>query len=473
MPSKPAILLANDNAPAQARPNGDATGFNAMLRAQEVERDLHKQKTMQTQLAAQTGTRTQTLNSESPSQTKWGLMLALLCTLAATLLAAYSFYTGQSATLSIIALVAMVWSALWSAYLASDERKSTTAEWSIIIATIAGLGIWVLSTREWGLPMSAADGVAGLAVLSALSAAIMRSRMTLIISACAGLAWVALYTLLPTVNLFSIWAYPVLALISLVIAGQKNSRLSAFIILLGLHGWLFWLVQSHVMAGSISLLHTAGIATLVGLAHYRLGKAAGDAGWTTASLHVVTGWLLAMAGALALQHYWLGGEHEIWQNLQSTPLGTLSWQIIGALSIALVGLAGVIRMAYRQMSLLAVLFSLIVTLGAATLFDQRQAITEFISSELNTSATPLVGLIIGAAILASAVAMAFNGARRRSNLMLFAGLGVIAVELALMLTPNLWTVETFTVFSVALITSLCFAALFSTDTKPSLKPKRT
>ncbi len=462
MHAKPAILLANDNTPAQTRPGGDATGFNAMLRAQEVERDLHKQEIMQAQ---------QTITAKSlNSETKWGLMAALLCTLAATLLAAYSFYAGQSTVLSIIALVAMVWSALWSSHLASDERKTATSEWSIIIATIAGLGIWVLSTREWGLPMSAADGVAGLAGLSALSAAIMRSRMTLIISACAGLAWVALYTLLPTINLFSIWAYPVLAVISLVIAGQKNSRLSAFIILLGLHGWLFWLVQNHVMAGNISLLHTAGIATLIGLAHYRLGKAAGDAGWNTAPLHVVTGWLLAMAGALALQHFWLGGEHEVWQNLQSTPLGTLSWQIIGALSIALVGIAGIIRMAHRQMSLLAVLFSLIVTLGAAMLFDQRAAITEFVSSELNMSATPLVGLVIGAAIFASAVAMAFNGARRRSNLMLFAGLGIIAVELAIMLTPNLWTVETFTIFGVALITSLCLAALFSTDTNSDLKP---
>jgi len=75
-----------------------------------------------------------------------------------------------------------------------------------------------------------------------------------------------------------------------------------------------------------------------------------------------------------------------------------------------------------------------------------------------------MGLLVGAAITASSVAMCINGARRKSMLMMLAGLAVIAAQLTLMLDPNIWTAENGLAFALCLGASLCFAALFAADT---------
>jgi len=120
-------------------------------------------------------------------------------------------------------------------------------------------------------------------------------------------------------------------------------------------------------------------------------------------------------------------------------------------------------MAHNQMSTMAVLFTLAAAVLAAAVFDQRSLIENYVRSELNMPARPLVGLLIGAAIWASAIAMCVNGARRKSLIMMFAGLAVIAAELALMLDPNIWSAETGLAFGMCLVTSLCFAALFAAE----------
>lgn len=455
---------ANDNDPRVTRPAGDSVGFRAMLREQELERRLQALEIQQTAQGAPI-----MISHSSKPKTRWGIISSLFCTLLATLGAAYCFYSGQGAVLSIVALVAMVWSALWVTFLGSEESNPApfVSEFSIVLATIAGLGVWVLTSREWGLPLRAADGAAGFAGLTALIAVLLRSRLTLLMSVCGGLVWLALYTAVPSINMVSIWAYPLLALIQLFIAGQNGVKFPTVLALIGAHGWLFWILNERLMAGDISLFHIAAFSTLIGLAHYRLGKAAGDKQWDSANMHVVFGWALAMAGAVGLQHYWLGIDPALWQDMSVHPLGQLSWQIVGGVCIALIGIAGLIRMAHRQMSTLAVLFSLGVALAAAALFDQRVALTSFIQTELNTPAKPLVGLIISASILASAIAMCVNGARRKSMLMMLAGLAVLAIELVLMFNPRFWTAETALVFGMGLLASLCFAALFSADAFPA------
>ena len=464
---------ANDNDPHDGRPEGDAAGFRGLLKDREMERRLQALEFAQ---FMQEGSEMPNIATNGAPHTttavNWGLITALLCTLAATGAAAYCFYAGQSLIISMIALIAMVWSALWAVYFSSGHKAGPApqntfpfiAEVSTIIATVAGLMIWVLTSREWGLPLSAADGAAGFAILSVTVSALLRSRLCLLMSACAGLVWLGLYTQIATINVISIWFYPVLALMQLFISGQDDAKLPAFLTLLGAHAWLFWILADRLFAGDIAMLQCAAITMMIGFAHYRLGKAAGDALWDNASLHIAFGWSLAVAGAVGLQIYWLGGDAAIWEDGLTSPLGDISWQIIGAISIALVGLAGVIRMAYKQMTSLAVLISLAVALAAAAVFDQRSVISNFVESELNMSATPLVGLVIGAAIFASSIAMSINGARRKNWLFMILGLAGIALQLTLLLDLRLWTLETSFAFAMCLVTSLCLAALFAADT---------
>jgi len=56
---------------------------------------------------------------------------------------------------------------------------------------------------------------------------------------------------------------------------------------LRLYSWLFWILNARLSAGDITLIHIAAFSMMIGMAHYRLGKAAGDALWKSASLHVV------------------------------------------------------------------------------------------------------------------------------------------------------------------------------------------
>lgn len=211
------------------------------------------------------------------------------------------------------------------------------------------------------------------------------------------------------------------------------------------------------------MLHIAAFSLLIGMAHYRLGKATGDAGWDSANLHVIFGWGLAITGAVGLQQYWLGKSPQLWQDLTAHPFGTLSWQIVGVSCIVLIGISGLIRMKHRQMTSLAVLLNLGVALAAAALFDQRGAIMNFAPSAFSMPAMPLIGLIIGAVIFSSAIAMSINGVRRNSMMMTLTGLGAIAIELAILLSPEYWTEESGVIFGFMLLGSLSLAAFFATE----------
>lgn len=466
------IQTANDNAPRDMRPEGDSTGFRAMLRDQELERRLHHLELNKLQ-QSNSDMQVQTVSSNPANlSTKFGVGLPLLCTLIATLTSAYCFYSAQGLYMCIAALSAMVWTALWTSFQSAKSenigsnqgrRDSFISEICVVAATLAGLGIWGLVSREWGLPLSLADGIVGFAGLTALISALLGSRFTLVMSACAGVVWLAYFTLVPSVSLVSIWTYPLVALVQLFIAGQNDGKFAATLTLIGAHGWLFWILSDRLMAGDISMLHVAAFSMMIGMAHYRLGKAAGDVFWETSTLHVFFGWSLAMVGAVAIQHYWLGTNANLWGDVSAHPLSQLSWQVTGAACIALIGIAGLIRMAHNQMTTMAVLFTLGAAVIAAAVFDQRALIESYVQAELNMPARPLIGLTIGAAISASAIAMCVNGARRKSLMMMFAGLAVIAAELALMLNPNIWSVETGLAFGMCLVISLCFAALFAAE----------
>ena len=451
--------IANDNDPLN-RPEGDAVGYRAMLRERELERRLQALEQKQIPEPAPP-----TINSKKKPQPKKGLILALSLCLIATLSTAYCFFSGLGLIPTVISLSAMVWSALLAAYLCTKHTETTSviSEFSIILATLSGMAIWVMTSAEWGISLSVVDGAAGFAALTAVICALLKSRFMLLISAIGGIIWLALSLSIPSINLISIWAYPLLAGFQLILARTRETKPSALLSLIGLHLWLFWILNEHFLSGDISMLHVAAFGLLIGMAHYRLGKAAGDANWTNANMHVVTGWVLAIAGALGLQQYWLGNTPELWQDVASHPFGTLSWQIVGVSCILLIGFSGLIRMKHRQMTSLAVLLNLGVAVAAAALFDQRATIMSFMPSTFNAPAMPLTGIIIGAAIFSSAIAMSINGIRRNSMVMMFTGLGVIAIELAILFRPEYWTAEAGVIFGFMLLTSLSLAAMFAAE----------
>ena len=473
MISSASIETANDNSPVNAQRKGDSVGFRATLREQEMERRLHKHELKHLKQSSRLMENVNASENAYYEETSPIVGLPLFCTFIATLFSAYCLYSAKSLYLCVIALSLMVWAALWTTFQSSKAIASTphrqssnrlTPDVSILTATLAGLAIWGLVSREWGIPFSLTDGIAGFAGLTALISMLLSSRFTLIISAIMGVIWLGFYTLVPTINIVSLWIYPVLVVIQLFIAGHNDSKLASFFALIGGYSWLFWILNARLSAGDITLIHIAAFSMMIGMAHYRLGKAAGDALWKSASLHVVFGWCIAIAGAIGLQHYWLGTTPETWQSVSAHPFSQLSWQVIGTLSIALIGVAGLIRMAHNQMSTTAVLFTLCIAVAAAALYDQRNMIEGLIRAELNMPARPLMGLLVGAAITASSVAMCINGARRKSMLMMLAGLAVIAAQLTLMLDPNIWTAENGLAFALCLGASLCFAALFAADT---------
>lgn len=474
------IVLANDNEPLNNYPRGDAAGFKSILRARDMERRLQALEDQRAFNEDKMHARAEYSPMSHPhaDAPKLKIIVALFLLFGATVLALFTFNAGQNQIMLTAALLVMVWSALLISYLTGEDapwaqtknqaKMRFISELSAMTAALSGLGLWLIASQKLGFLVTAADGVFGFSALALLAAIFMQSRLALLISSTTCLLWVVIHFGMGETNLVSLWMLPILGLFQCFHAGVFKTKIASFISLIALHAGLMIAFYSYYISGDISLLHIAAMSLMLGFAHYRIGKAMGDMQVESASLHVLFGWALTIIGALSVQNYWLGHNETIWQTFPSTAAADISWQIVGAVSVAAVGIAGMIRMSYSQMSTMAVFLNLALAVGAAALFDQRDAIHHIIATSMNMPSSALVGFIIGAAILASALAMAVNGARAKSTAMIVISLFAIASQLVVLLDARIWTAETAVVFGLSLITSLCFATLFAADDSHAL-----
>lgn len=463
-------IIANDNDPISQRPRGDAAGFNAALRETQARRakrehDLYAPLDLENKNAV-------------PAKGDFLSKLGFVCLFASLCAVMFALLTPQAAMTRVIALSALTWTGLWMRYLCADTEQPRLASLATLLASLGGLGLWVVAATQLGLPISAADGAAGFAAVTLIAAFILRSPMTLIMSCCAALMWLVSFVQLDAINRTPLMVLPLLTLCQIFFAAHYKSAISGLTATITSYLWLGLMAFQFHATGDVNILQIAGGIALIGFAHYRFGKTAGDKGVHHASLHVTLGWVAAVLGGLALQHYWLGLDASLWDDMAPRPAGTFIWTLAAYGTLGLIITGTVLRWIGGRASAIGVMAVMAVAGGLYYSTANPDTIGALVLSQTGFSAIPALGLVIAGIISASALAMCINGVRRRITVMIGAGLVAIMAQAALLSRPDLWTQDNIIIFSLSSIIALCMAALLasesmgsSTNTSPYLGPK--
>ncbi|WP_371395613.1 hypothetical protein [Fretibacter rubidus] len=446
-------IVANDNDPTHIRPRGDAVGFNHMLRErQTLRRDFETRHDKPLDLKVPLSGRGD-----------WGTKLGSVCLLASIVAVLFALITPQAAGTRLIALAALAWTGLWMTYLSTNIGRPRFAALSTLLATLGGLGIWVVASTQLGLPLSAPDGAAVFAATMAVIALCLRSPMALLISTCAGFMWLVGFTQIDSINVVPLWGLPILAVVQMIIAARYKSGLSAMMALLSAYGWLGFMMMSLHETGDLSALHIAGIAALTGFANYRFGKAAGDSDMPFAALHVGVGWTAALIGGLALQHYWSGAQHPLWTDPRVRPAGLFGWTIACYSLLGLIVVGTAMRWFGGRGSAIGTLAVCAVAAAIIPLSGHTDMLDPIMQSRLGLPAIPTLSFVIAGIITASAIAMTVNGARRRIWALTLIGLAALGAQLFLLSDTQIWNMDTMVVYGLSTVVSLCFAALLASE----------
>lgn len=469
-PQHHTALTANDNDPTTLRPQGDAVGYRAVLNERIQKRQQHERMIQMQHAPALSLDRADIDRSDAPH---WGLRLGVICLLASLLAVGYAWLAETSVLSRLLALSALSWTGLWTSYLCRDIGRERGANLSVLVATAAGLGIWITASTQLGLPLTPTDGAAIFAGLTTAVAFFMRSKMALLISACAALMWVMCFIQFDSVNRVSLWVLPALCAVQIFMAGRYTSGLAALTAIITSYLWLGLMIVQVTTAGDISYLQAASAVALIGFAHYRTAKAANDFNTPHAHLHITLGWIAAVLGALALQHYWQDGGSAFWDAPRDTPFGVFGWTLLSYAVIGVISIGACLRWFAGRGSALS---TLAVIATAATVFASTaypDVLTTVFASLGNLPVMPSFALVIGGVVAVSALAMAVNGARLRRSAMMFAGLAGLAAEAGLLSDARLHTPDNAVIFAVTVLCALCVSALLAADSSyPSARATR-
>ncbi len=400
-------FVANDNAPAYGVPRGDAVGFNALLRER--------------QNAALYG------DPQSPetSHQKYGFWLSIMLWAGFGLGLIWSFYTSQSVGIRIFSAIGLIWSGLWTRYLAIDHKYPRFAEVSLLSTLLASIGLMVTATMQLGFPMTLPGGLCFFMAAALTVSWVNQSHIALIAAISAGLLWAALH--IDGYLSSGIYALAIPALWAGMILQSIKLKSSLGIIASVIISYL-WLAGSAGQAfneGQITPLFLAAGAVVMGTLHYRGAKAAEDEGMPHTSIHVIFGWILAMTGMIGLANYAVNPLQPIWVDSQdNAQLARLAWAAVMLFALCIVFFTGLIRRKHKRMSLAGVsLTTLLLALIPLALWFEEPLITAF----TETTGLPLyphIGLFLFGAIAGNVLFFIANSFRRGRFIHVIVGLGV-------------------------------------------------
>lgn len=436
------LSIANDNDPSDRFPRGDAVGFRALLLDRQREYRVRKAGNLVMELSSEV------------RHSHISLALSLIIWLAAVTACVWSFVTGQSIGLRIFSSMATIWTALWSAYLAKSLHKPRLGELTVLTALIGFIGIMLPASTQLGLPLQTSSGIGFFAVASLLVAWLTFSRIGLMTSVSACLGWAALHFdgyLIPSNIVFLL---PLLITGQLWLGARLNSRTAIFGAVIVAYVWLGGFIWGLYNAGEISALYLAAGTILIGGAHLQISKAAEDEGLKSMALHILFSWGLVIAGSIALQHYGLSPEHELWtQNAVTAPLVKFGWGVLSVGVLGLIGLAALTRRRHGRITIPAafLLVALYTLVPLAVWFEPQLKSMFVFQSGLNPH--PALGMFMGGVVTASAFMFALNNIRRERRILAVAGFAVMVLEADMILKTPLMTPENIV---------LCIAGAFLT-----------
>jgi len=273
--------IANDNSPLSQHPLGDSIGFNAALREKNNQRtaiDDHFGEDW-------------TEDPSDKAQTGFNIYRFFLLLWAAAIVSVMWFqFMDRALGGQIATFILLICSSLALHPAAKMVRRFRLSEFAIFTALAATLGLWLALSELYFFEISAADAAVGFSGIALIIAWLMKSDIALIISCCAALIWVTLHQSIGTANLIPMSILPLLIGMQLITASQHSSTIAIATACFAAYLWIYMMCFTHYAQNNISMLHVAGLVTLIGAAHHRIGKMLDDSKVGGAPLHAVLSW---------------------------------------------------------------------------------------------------------------------------------------------------------------------------------------
>ncbi len=389
-------------------------GFNAMLRERQLQREISKSEPY------------------TPVGMNAGFWLSLLIWAGFFGTIIWSFYTSQPTGTRIFSAIGLIWSGLWTRYLALDHGQPRLAEFSLLTSLIGFLALTITATIQMGYPLSFPAGLL-LFIGTALLVSLINNSITALTCAVAGiLFWAALQIDGFLESGAFTMAIPAVLAISILQAIRLKSGLTVLVV--AVMGYL-WLASASFLAfnnGELSALYLAVGAVIVGCAHLRAAKAAEDEGMDFTQWQIAFGWMIANGALLVLAKYGMDPADPIWQASSVTiPSMRLAW--LGIIGVAgLVYIAGsLIRVRHRRMSLAGTCLTTLLLFGLALGVWNIAQTEQYFSAFAKVPLYPFAGLVLFGIVTGNILFFVANAFRRFHYGKVIVGLlGVMALAYA-------------------------------------------
>jgi len=300
-------------------------------------------------------------------------------------------------------------------------------------------------------------------IVALIAGWVLKSRPAGMLSVFASLGYLA--SLLPQLGLFTGLIDEVsqigLAIIPLLLVGQAvlsyrlHSRTILLAVLTTAYGWLM------ISATDIPLSALAGIGFSIAAAHYCVGQAWMARGVFGSRVHIMFSVGLALLGAYYIQSFWMSAETG--QAKPFWPPNNFWWAAFG-ISIFALFTACLARYKSSQISLIGI-FAISF---AAVVLPLATAKPDFVYQAFayvpGLEASPGLGLIIGASIIAFGLIWIVKGLKENRLLDVLIGTAAIGIEGLILYSPDRLNMDFGVVFLVSLIFALCIGGLIAGST---------
>ncbi|WP_026940822.1 hypothetical protein [Hellea balneolensis] len=386
------------------------------------------------------------------------LKLTLGCWLAALLLAIGTFSLNASTGPKVFASLSLLWTGMWASYVSADYGKWRVSELSVVTAMCGLLGTVIVSAAYFNVGLTITDGLILMSIIPLFVGFILKSRICVLASICASLIWGALNFSGVTEQSDIMFLFPAIWAAQIFIGTKIRSGMVITLAVLTAYYWAANIIFTHWSVGNLPLTFGTAAVFICGLAHHRAGKAAEDNLITGSSVHIYAGWLAAVIGAIGFQYFWLVPDAIATETASLSSNGLLIWKAIVSFALATVFCSAIIRYKFTQISL-AGIFLLTAASALIPLMLWIPSWPQNLTAAIpGLSVVPTMGILIGSAIIASALGMMLNGVRRHAPVMIGMGLVMLFAEAALLYKPDLMTLDNAIIFTAGTLISLAIGA---------------
>ena len=449
------ITIANDNLPhlKASQPEASSLSHPRVSFGTEHQPSAHIEKTASNPLEE---------NPEPHKKTtSKSLSLTLSIWIAAICFAVCSFVFGAGTDIKALTCLSLLWTGLWSSYVNADHGHWRLSELSVITALAGLLGAITMAANYFGLGLTFADNLILMSILPLFIGLLLKSRISVLASILATLGWGALiFTSGGEIS-------GAAALFPLILAGQVytathiKSGLAILLTVITAYYWGLSLILTFWTADNLPLTFAASVIFIVGMAHYRCGKASEDKLITGSAIHIYFGWTAATVGIIGFQYFLLTPEALRNTTATLSVNGLNLWKAIVITALVAIFGSAIVRYKHSQITFAGV-FLLTFACAILPMMLWFPAWPQNLAAAI-PGVEPLtaIGVVIGAAVTAMAIGMMLNGARRRSFTMIIMGTFALVAEGYLLLNPNLVTIDYSVIFLGALLTALAVGGLIA------------